>query len=311
MDMIKNRLEKNYKKLKNWADRGSIEAFRLYDRDIPEYPFIVDLYKDHTLIYDKSDPVRDKDKNHLPHVVEALRAIFQCPEDKIVVKKRERQEGLKQYEKLGSKDQTFVVREHQALLKVNLHDYLDTGLFLDHRPMRQKIYKTAAGKMFLNLFCYTGSVSVFAALAGAQTTSVDMSQTYLRWAQENFELNGIPPQSHQFVNADVLEWLRSQRPQPTYDIIFLDPPTFSNSKKMEDTFEVERDQNFLVDICMGLLRSGGVLYFSNNKRRFKLSPEIQAKYDVKDITPFSIPQDFHDKKIHTCFEILNRPLRPE
>lgn len=301
--MIKNRLEKNYKKLKAWAQRSQIEAFRLYDRDIPEYPFIVDIYKDHFLVYDKSEAFIDKDKNHLPHVIEALKALFKCPEESIVLKRRERQEGLKQYEKLDGKNETFTVRESQALLRVNLYDYLDSGLFLDHRPMRQKVYKTAAGKKFLNLFCYTGSVSVFAALAGAKTTSVDMSQTYLRWAQDNFLLNQIPLEGHQFINSDVLEWLRNSDKQGPFDMIFLDPPTFSNSKKMEDTFEVERDQNFLVDSCMKMLSPGGVLYFSNNKRKFKISEEILAKYSVKDITEESIPQDFHDKKIHCCFEI--------
>ncbi|KYG68670.1 hypothetical protein AZI87_05395 [Bdellovibrio bacteriovorus] len=306
MDMIKNRLEKNYKKLKSWADRNKIEAFRLYDRDIPEYPFIVDIYKDFYVIYDKSDAVRDKDKNHLPHVTEALKALFKSDDEHMVIKKRERQEGLKQYEKLSEKSQTFMVQESQAVLKVNLYDYLDTGLFLDHRPMRQKVFKTAKDKKFLNLFCYTGSVSVFAALAGARTTSVDMSQTYLRWAQENFSLNKLNPEDHTFVNADVLEWLRLNQNNPMYDMIFLDPPTFSNSKKMEDTFEVERDQDFLVNACMSLLLPGGVLYFSNNKRKFKLSEQIQAKYTVKDLTEESIPQDFHDKKIHNCFEIKHK-----
>jgi 23S rRNA (cytosine1962-C5)-methyltransferase/23S rRNA (guanine2445-N2)-methyltransferase / 23S rRNA (guanine2069-N7)-methyltransferase len=302
MQMIKNRLEKNYKKLKSWAERAGIQAYRLYDRDIPEYPFIVDIYGEHFLIYDKGDS-RDIEKNHLPHVVEALKALFKADESKIVIKKRERQEGLKQYEKLAEKDQTFTVKESQATFKVNLYDYLDTGLFLDHRPMRQKIFKSVKDKKFLNLFCYTGSVSVFAALAGARTTSVDMSQTYLSWAQENFELNNIPASQHTFINANVLEWLDENQGRPAFDVIFLDPPTFSNSKKMTDTFEVERDQELLVNECMSMLEPGGVLYFSNNKRKFNLSPAIKEQYKVRDITEESIPQDFHDKKIHVCFEI--------
>lgn len=304
--MIKNRLEKNLKKLKPWAQRLQIEAFRLYDRDIPEYPFIVDVYNDHYLIYDKSDPFKDKDKNHLPLIVDALKNIFKCEDAKIVIKKRERQEGLKQYEKLDNQRETFVVRESQAVFKINLYDYLDTGLFLDHRPMRQKIFKTCKNKKFLNLFCYTGSVSVFAALGGARTTSVDMSQTYLRWAQDNFELNNIDLAEHSFVNADVVEWLKENKSKTNFDMIFLDPPTFSNSKKMEDTFEVERDQDFLVDSCMSMLSDGGVLYFSNNKRKFKISDAILSKYSVRDITEESIPQDFHDKKIHNCFEIRKK-----
>lgn len=306
--MIKNRLEKNFKKLKAWAERQNIEAWRLYDRDIPEYPYIIDIYKDFYVVYDKSDFIKDKDKNHLPHVIDALSFLFKCNEEQIIIKKRERQEGLNQYEKLSAKNQTLIVKESQALLKVNLYDYLDTGLFLDHRPMRQKIFKTAKGKKVLNLFCYTGSVSVFAALAGAVTTSVDMSQTYLGWAQENFNLNQINPLDHRFVNANVLEWLdqNSNFGSGTFDIIFLDPPTFSNSKKMADSFEVERDQDFLVHKCMAILEKNGVLYFSNNKRKFKLNPDLVAKYKVRDITDESIPQDFHDKKIHNCFEIRHQ-----
>ncbi|MGE5087192.1 MAG: class I SAM-dependent methyltransferase [Bacillota bacterium] len=305
MIMIKNRLEKNYKKLKPWADRTGVEAFRLYDRDIPEYPFIVDIYKDHFLIYDKSD-LRDKDKNHLPHVIEALEALFKADKSKIIIKKRERQEGLNQYEKIAAKEETFVVKESQGLFKVNLHDYLDTGLFLDHRPMRQKIFKTVKDKNVLNLFCYTGSVSVFAALGGGRTTSIDMSQTYLRWAQDNFELNKIDLNQHKFINANVLEWLHENRNKQDFDVIFLDPPTFSNSKKMQDAFEVEKDQDFLVDSCMSMLRPNGVLYFSNNKRKFKLNDNLAVKYKIRDISDESIPQDFHDKKIHVCFEIKNK-----
>ncbi len=301
--MIKNRLEKNLKKLKPWSERHKIEAYRLYDRDIPEFPFIVDVYKDHYLVHDKSDSLLDREKNHLPLVIQALKEIFKCSDDKIVLKKRERQEGLKQYEKLGEKSETFTVCETQAVLIVNLYDYLDTGLFLDHRPMRQKIFKTAKDKKFLNLFCYTGSVSVFAALGGAKTTSVDMSQTYLNWAQDNFMLNNIDLGEHSFINSNVLEWLKIEKFKRKFDVIFLDPPTFSNSKKMEDSFEVERDQEFLVDSCMMMLNPGGVLYFSNNKRKFKLAPSIMSKYSILDKTEESIPQDFHDKKIHNCFEI--------
>jgi len=300
--MIKNRLEKNLKKLKPWADRNRIEAFRLYDRDIPEYPFIVDIYKNFLVVYDKSDAFLDKDKNHLEHVQQALEVLFKMPPENVVIKKRERQEGLQQYSKLDARQETFAVRESQALFKINLHDYLDTGLFLDHRPMRQKIFKMASGKNVLNLFCYTGSVSVFAALGGAQTTSVDMSQTYLKWAQDNFVLNGLDVAKHQFINANVIEWLEGLSGSP-FDIIFLDPPTFSNSKKMSESFDVERDQDFVVEKCMKLLAPQGVLFFSNNKRKFKLSTTISSQYQVRDITEESIPQDFHDKKIHNCFEI--------
>lgn len=303
MDMIKNRLEKNLKKLKPWAKRHQIEAYRLYDRDIPEYPYIVDLYGDHVLIYDKSDEAVDKNKNHLPHVSEAVQSLLKTPAEKIIVKKRERQEGVKQYEKLATTEQSFAVRESQALLKVNLQDYLDTGLFLDHRPMRQKIWKMSEGKKMLNLFCYTGSVSVFAALGGAATTNVDMSRTYMDWAQDNFQLNNLDLGQHSFIVANALQWMNESRGQKRWDLIFLDPPTFSNSKKMSDNFEVERDQGFLVDTAMSLLKPEGVLYFSNNKRRFRLEEKLQQNYQIRDISVETIPQDFHDKKIHQCYEI--------
>lgn len=306
MDMIKNRLEKNLKKLRPWAERHQIEAYRVYDRDIPEYPFIVDIYKNYYLIHDRRDFIKDKDKDHLPHVIQALKTLFACNDEQIIFKQRQRQEGLNQYEKLGQENRSLIVQESQARFKVNLWDYLDTGLFLDHRPIRQTIYKKSAQKRFLNLFCYTGAVSVFAALGKATTTSVDMSQTYIKWAQENFELNALNLTDHQFIQADVIEWLRTQKPAPLYDMIFLDPPTFSNSKRMDGTFEVERDQEFLIESCMNLLAPQGVLYFSNNKRKFKLAENLLQKYLIRDITKESIPMDFHDQKIHCCFEIRSQ-----
>lgn len=302
--MIKNRLDKNFRKLKAWTSRNRLEAYRLYDRDIPEYPYIVDIYKDQFVVYDKTDSVVDAGKNFLPHVTEAIKVLFKTTDDKIVIKRRARQEGLQQYEKLDRREESFAVRENQAQLLVNLYDYLDTGLFLDHRPMRQVIFKICKDKDFLNLFCYTGAVSVFAALGGARsTTSVDMSQTYLSWAQDNFKLNQIPESGHEFVNMNALEFLHKMQGQPRFDVIFLDPPTFSNSKKMEEAFEVEKDQDFLVEKAMSMLRPEGILYFSNNKRKFKLSENVLQKYQIKDLTKESIPQDFHDLKIHHCFEI--------
>lgn len=301
--MIKNRLEKNFKKLKPWAERHHIQAYRLYDRDIPEFPFIVDRYGDHFLIYDKSDAYIDKDKNHLPEVMDALQQLFQPAPDKIILKKRERQEGSAQYEKLSETNSYFPIQETQAKFLVNLQDYLDTGLFLDHRPMRQKIYKQSQGKRFLNLFCYTGSVSVFAALGGAETTSVDMSKNYLEWAEKNFKLNQLDPKKHHFINENAIEYLQKPEMDDRFDLIFLDPPTFSNSKRMDSHFEVEKDQTFLVESCMKRLAPRGILYFSNNKRKFRLDPQLSTKFSVRDITRDTIPVDFHDQKIHSCFEI--------
>jgi 23S rRNA (cytosine1962-C5)-methyltransferase len=305
VQLIQNRIQKNFNKLKGWSQQSKIEAYRLYDRDIPEYPFIIDRYLDYFLIYDRSVDFIDLEKNHLPEVQIALKNIFEISDEKIILKKRERQKGDAQYNRLDKKNEFLWIQESQARVRVNLHDFLDTGVFLDHRPMRQKIYKQSSGKRFLNLFCYTGVVSVFAGLAGANTTSVDMSATYLDWAKENFKGNGLKCDDHKFVQENCLEYLSASSDE-TFDIIFLDPPTFSNSKRMDEVFEVEKDQNFLVDNCTKKLRPGGTLYFSNNKRNFKLSDIISQKYAVKDISKESIPRDFHDMKIHQCFEIKTK-----
>lgn len=305
MTPIKNRLEKNLKKLLPWARRIPTEAWRLYDRDIPEYPFIVDIYGDHLVIADRSNSVIDAEKNHAPHLLEALKEIFKVSDDKLVFKNRVRQEGTSQYEKMSEQGVFMNIREGKALFRVNLFDYLDTGLFLDHRPIRHKIFQTSSQKKVLNLFCYTGSVSVCAALGGGFVTSVDMSATYVDWARENFRLNEIALENHQFIQADALQWLE-EKPTDVYDLIFLDPPTFSNSKRMRGNFEVERDQESLVEDTMKRLVPGGVLYFSNNKRGFRLSEKLQAQYLIDDITKDTIPPDFHDQKIHRCFRLRHR-----
>lgn len=303
MSMIKNRIEKNFRKLKPWSEKHQIEAYRLYDRDIPEFPLIVDRYKDYFVVYDKSDSVIDANKNQLEPTIEALKEIFQTANEKIILKKRQRQEGLLQYEKIDQKNNFFPVRETQAQLLVNLYDYLDTGLFLDHRPLRQVIYKKSQNKKFLNLFCYTGSFSIFAALGGATTTNVDLSNTYLDWAQKNFQLNGLNPDNHSFVNESAIKYIEKHKNCRSFDLVFLDPPTFSNSKKMDSDFEIERDQISLINSTMSCLAENGILYFSCNKRKFKLAKEISEKFKVRDITDKTIPIDFHDQKIHQCYEI--------
>ncbi|MBC7467104.1 MAG: class I SAM-dependent methyltransferase [Bdellovibrio sp.] len=305
--MIENRIQKNFAKLKAWSEKHQIEAYRLYDRDIPEFPFIVDRYKDFFVIHDKSQQI-DAEKNHLPLLITALKTLFQITDDsKILFKQRRQQKGLDQYQKLGNENKKIVVKENGVQFLVNLWDYLDTGLFLDHRPMRYQILKEKKSKRFLNLFCYTGSVSVVAALAGNTTYSVDMSGKYLDWAQDNFKQNGLDPKDHFFFEEDVLEFIKVAKDRPdfkgSFDTIFLDPPTFSNSKKMDGNFEVERDQDLLVENLMPLLKSDGILYFSNNKRDFKLSKKLESTFKIKNITAKSIPIDFHDQKIHHCFEI--------
>lgn len=303
--MIQNRLEKNFKKLQPWSEKNLIEAYRLYDRDIPEFPFIVDRYKNYFVVYDKSQAI-DQGKNHLPLLIDALKVLFTATETEIIVKKRQRQKGTEQYQKLDQKNEKIIIKENGVQLYVNLWDYLDTGLFLDHRPIRYRFLKKAKGR-FLNLFCYTASASVMAAKSGATTYSVDMSKNYLEWAQENFKLNRLSVNENFFIEEDVLQFIAQASEWPdfinSFDTIFLDPPTFSNSKSMKTDFDVERDQAKLITDVSKLLKTDGILYFSNNKRDFKLSDEILNKFKVKNITKETIPVDFHDQKIHHCFEI--------
>lgn len=305
MDVIANRLKKNYDRIAAWAQRNHVEAFRIYDRDIPEYPFILDLYKDIGIIYDKSNPHIARDKVHFEVFQSAVKKLWPNWQH-IFVKKRRRQEGQDQYERLDKREFNSIVTEGKARFHVNLSDYLDTGLFLDHRNLRYRVFKTSQSKHVLNLFCYTGAFSIQAALGGAKTTSIDMSKTYIEWAQENFKLNQIPLNEHIFHVANVMDILPILNEQ--YDLVILDPPTFSNSKKMVDSFEVERDQTQLVEACMRVLKKNGVLYFSCNKRTFKIAPEILEKYQVKNITKDTIPMDFHDQKIHHCFEIVFKTI---
>lgn len=303
MEVIKNRLKKNFDKISKWAQKNQIEAYRIYDRDIPEYPFILDYYKEHFVIYDKSNPYIERDKEHFLEFQQALKFLWG---DKfpVFLKLRKRQEGVDQYEKLDTKKVELVVHEGKAKFLVNLSDYLDTGLFLDHRTLRYQVAKRCSGKKLLNLFCYTGSFSVLAALGGAQTTSVDMSKNYIEWCKQNFKLNNIDLEQHQFICEDIFRAF--EQIKDSFDYIILDPPTFSNSKKMTQDFEVEKDQIFLVESCMKLLKPEGTLYFSNNKRKFKITDEILEKYSVKNITSETIPIDFHDQKIHHCFEIKKK-----
>lgn len=303
MSAIQNRIEKNYRKLKPWSDRNRFEAFRLYDRDIPEFPYIVDIYKDHVLIYDKSDVLKDAGKNHLPPTLEAIKNVLKTEDNKLILKRRIRQEGEEQYEKLDEKNHEFVVQENQFKFYVNLWDYLDTGLFLDHRPSRYRVFKASNEKRVLNLFSYTGSISVASALGGGSVTSVDLSNTYLDWSKRNFELNQIKLQDHSFLQADVLQFLQNDLPRNAYDLIFLDPPTFSNSKRMNQVLDIEKDHVWMIEECLKSLKTQGVLLFSTNKRKFKLEPQLHNLASIRETTSETIPQDFHDQQIHTSFEI--------
>jgi 23S rRNA (guanine2445-N2)-methyltransferase / 23S rRNA (guanine2069-N7)-methyltransferase len=291
--------------LEKWAKRENVECYRLYDADLPEYNVAIDRYGEYLIIQEYRAPKEidaQKVRRRFLDIVSTVRYMMDLSDDKLVIKVRERQRGRQQYEKLDSKKQSLIVHEGQAKLRVNLQDYLDTGLFLDHRPTRLRIAKMAKDKDFLNLFCYTATASVHAALGGAKsTTSVDMSKTYLAWGEQNFAENGITGK-HQFIQQDCIKWL--QHAHEKFDLIFIDPPTFSNSKRMKDIFDVQDDHVELLTSASKRLNDNGEIIFSNNKRGFKLDIDaVKALgFYVKDISKASIPEDFkRNSKIHQCW----------
>lgn len=308
--MVANRLRKNRKRLSSWFKRAPTNCYRVYDADMPEYSAAIDIYDNQIHIQEYAPPKTvdaTAAQKRLRDLINATSVVFETPKNRIILKTRKRNRGAEQYQNSAEKHQEyFAVEEGQAKLLVNLHDYLDTGLFLDHRPLRLKIAAHVRNKEFLNLFCYTASATVHAALAGAKNSvSVDMSNTYIRWAQQNFTLNHISASRHQLVQQDCLSWLKSCR--KGFDIIMLDPPTFSNSKRMDNVLDVQRDHGDLIKRCMELLNGGGTLYFSTNLQSFKLDVQATEAYSVEDITAQTIDEDFsRRKKIHQCFQITHK-----
>lgn len=306
--MFANRLQKNLKQLGKWAKRENITCYRVYDADMPEYALAIDLYHDWVHVQEYAAPRSIDPEKAQARLFDALAAIPQAlniDQSRVVIKRRERQSGTKQYERQSSQGQFTEVSEGGVKLLVNLTDYLDTGLFLDHRPMRMRIQREAAGKRFLNLFCYTATASVHAAKGGARsTTSVDLSKTYLDWARRNFSLNGFSDKNR-LEQGDVMAWLQACREE--YELIFIDPPTFSNSKRMEGVFDVQRDHVDLLDLAVARLAPGGVLYFSNNFRKFQLDEHLQERYAVEEITAQTLDPDFaRNSKIHRAWRIQAR-----
>lgn len=301
-----NRLRKNLKTLGKWAKLEGISCYRLYDGDIPEYAVAVDLYDGWVHVQEYQAPKEIDERKavqRLQEVMAVLPEVLQTAPERIFLKVRKQQKGREQYGKFGEQGQFIEVREGAARLLVNLSDYLDTGLFLDHRPTRLLLGELAAGKRFLNLFAYSGAASVHAALGGAATTlTVDMSQTYLDWAKKNLALNGFSGGNHRLERADCLDWLG--RAKGEFDLIFLDPPTFSNSKRMEGTFDVQRDHVELLRKTAALLAKDGTLIFSNNNRKFKMDAEALPELLIEDITRKTIPKDFErNPRIHNCWRI--------
>ncbi|MCF9021022.1 MULTISPECIES: bifunctional 23S rRNA (guanine(2069)-N(7))-methyltransferase RlmK/23S rRNA (guanine(2445)-N(2))-methyltransferase RlmL [Pseudomonas syringae group] len=306
--MFANRLQKNLKLMGKWVRREGIDCYRVYDADMPEYSMAIDLYHDWVHVQEYAAPKSIDPEKASARLFDALAAIPQAlniDKSRVVIKRRERQSGTRQYERQSAQGQFLEVKEGGVKLLVNLTDYLDTGLFLDHRPMRMRIQREAAGKRFLNLFAYTATASVHAAKGGARsTTSVDLSRTYLDWARRNLSLNGFSDKNR-LEQSDVTVWLQACREE--YDLIFIDPPTFSNSKRMEGVFDVQRDQVELIDLAMARLAPGGVLYFSNNFRKFVLDENLGQRYAVEEITAQTIDQDFaRNSKIHRAWKITAR-----
>ncbi len=311
--MFANRLKKNLKPLRKWAKKYDINAYRVYDADMPEYALSVDYY--HTVeggewlvVNEYAAPKtvdKTKAKKRLYEALSVLPSVFELATDHIVFKVREKQKGSSQYEKLDENKHFYTVIENGTKLRVNFTDYLDTGLFLDHRDVRAFVAQKSRRKSLLNLFCYTATVTAQAATLGASSSlSIDMSKTYLYWAKHNLMNNGIDESKHRLKQADVLDWLEKESQAPTegFDVIFLDPPSFSTSKRMEGTLDIQRDHVTLIEQAMRLLNPGGQLVFSNNLRKFKLDKEALDGISIEDITRKTMPRDFErNTKIHQAW----------
>lgn len=312
-EMFANRLRKNLKKLNKWIKLNQIHCYRLYDADLPEYAVAVDVYQGEKIWVNVQeyeppktiDPL--KANQRLAGALKEIATVLEIPAEQVFLKIRRKQKNTDQYEKQGDSRRFHVVEEGGCKFWVNFEDYLDTGLFLDHRPVRLLIQQQAKDKRFLNLFAYTGSATVHAVIGGAvSSVTVDMSNTYLDWAKRNFDLNGIRG-DHKLVRADCLQWLNEQagaKHKPQFDLIFLDPPTFSNSKKMDEVFDIQKDHVQLIHDAAALLAPGGKLYFSTNFRRFKMDQGALKNLLIEDISKAMIPEDFaRDAKIHYCWKI--------
>ncbi|MBN8782659.1 MAG: class I SAM-dependent methyltransferase [Terrimonas ferruginea] len=304
--MFRNRLEKVYRHLSKTAKRQGVTCYRLYDHDLPEFPLCVELYEDKLYVaeYKRRHNLTDEEHdNWLSKALLVLSEILSVPEERIFLKLRQRKPGrLGQYQRLEQARNEWVVEENGLKFLVNLSDYLDTGLFLDHRLTRMRVRELSEGKKVLNLFSYTGSFSVYAAAGGAtQVDTVDMSRTYLSWAQRNLALNGFTDENrYRFIPADVKQYLRE--PSDTlYDIIVLDPPTFSNSKRMEDILDIQRDHVVLINQCLDRLHPGGHLFFSTNFRKFVLDTEHINATSFRDITKATTPFDFEGRLFRWCY----------
>ena len=305
-NQFRNRLAKLHAHRRKKASQQGVTCYRLYDLDLPEFPFAIDLYEDHLHVaeYKRNHTLSlEEHAQWLTDSCQCLAEVLAVPVSNIHVKQREIISDRKQqYTRQQQRDQRIVVQEHGLKFLVNMDDYLDTGLFLDHRPTRQKVREKSARKEVLNLFAYTGSFSVYAASGGAsRVTTVDLSNTYLEWARENFALNQLPELPHRFIASDVMAWLVTES-AGQYDLIVCDPPTFSNSKKMQGIFDIQRDHPALINHCLRLLKPDGILYFSTNNRRFRLFDEHINTSSIRNLTRQTTGFDFEGKLDRLCFE---------
>lgn len=309
-----NRLRKNLKAMLKWAKKEGVSCFRIYDRDLPEYNVSVDIYEKWVHVQEYAPPTSiapEAAAARFQLVLRGIRQTLGLRADRVFIKTRQRQRGRQQYQKKAARQKLVEVGEGNCRYLVNFTDYLDTGLFLDHRPLRLRIYREACGRRFLNLFGYTGTATVQAAAGGARsTTTVDLSATYCRWTRMNLAVNGLGMSTNRVVVADCLAWLRQD--SGSYDLIFVDPPTFSNTKKERRVFDLQRDHLVLLELAMARLSDDGLLIFSNNFKGFKLDQRVEDLFRVHCITRETIPSDFaRNQRVHQCWEIRKHPARGE
>jgi 23S rRNA (cytosine1962-C5)-methyltransferase len=305
--MFRNRLAKVFRHLGKQAKRQGIGCYRLYDHDLPEFPLCIEIYGDNLYVaeYKRRHGMTEEEHDEwMEQTITTITEVLSISKENIHLKLRQRKTGrLGQYQKIDEAKHEFIVQENGLQFIVNLTDYLDTGLFLDHRITRDIVRKESKDKKVLNLFAYTGSFSVYAADGGASaTTTVDLSKTYLKWAEENMRLNNFTGEQHQFIHADVKQYLAAI-PPGSYDIIVMDPPTFSNSQRMKDFLDIQQDHVQLINQCMEALMPGGILYFSTNSRKFVLNSEAIKASSVKDITKATTPFDFEGRLFRWCYKI--------
>lgn len=309
MQSFINRLQKVNRHISKWAKRQGITCYRIYDLDMPEFPFCIDRYEQYLHVAEYKANHRMDDDEHdawLEECMQSIAVTLQTDPSDIFLKERRRlSRRTEQYEKVAGESQKIVVSEQGLKFYVNLTDYLDTGLFLDHRPLRDTFRQAAEGKNVLNLFSYTGAFSVYAAAGGAAgVTTVDLSHTYLQWTKENMELNELlDPARHDFIQSDVMDFLKKTE-EEEYDLVFVDPPAFSNSKRMKGTWDTQRDHPAMLYYLLKRVKPGGIVYFSNNLRQFEPQFDKLKAKEIKDISLQTIPEDFRNKKIHHCYRII-------